>query len=172
MHLKNTYKNFIWTKKRELVWLVKEPPVLPRWKRNKEGLHAMLTMSFGYAIEVSPLHTLMLYNAVANGGKMMKPYLVNSIKNNGITIKEFEPTVLDEQICKAEHVIKAAQQCMEAVVTEGPVKTCLRICRSLLPAKLVRHTLPMATLDMMMVFTRHRLQVIFRPINRNTLALL
>ena len=68
----------------------------------------MLTMSFGYAIEVSPLQTLMLYNAVANGGKMMKPYLVNSIKSNGVTVKEFEPEVLDESICKPE-VIKAAQ---------------------------------------------------------------
>lgn len=98
-----------------------EAPVLPRWKKNREGLHAMLTMSFGYAIEVSPLHTLMLYNAVANGGKMMKPYLVNSIKSNGILVKEFSPTVLDQQICKPD-VIKAAQASMEAVVTEGTAK--------------------------------------------------
>lgn len=98
-----------------------EAPVLPRWKRNKEGLHAMLTMSFGYAIEVSPLHTLMLYNAVANNGKMLRPYLVNSIKNNGIIIKEFSPEVIDESICKP-HVVTAARQCMEAVVTEGTAK--------------------------------------------------
>ncbi|MFL5810146.1 MAG: penicillin-binding transpeptidase domain-containing protein, partial [Flavisolibacter sp.] len=88
---------------------------------NKEGLHAMITASFGYAIEVSPLHTLMLYNAVANGGKMMQPYLVNSIRNNGITVKEFEPTVLDEQLCK-QKVIDDAKRCMEAVVTEGTAK--------------------------------------------------
>jgi cell division protein FtsI (penicillin-binding protein 3) len=98
-----------------------EAPLLPRWKRNKEGLHAMLTMSFGYAIEVSPLHTLMLYNAVANNGQMLKPYLVNSIKNNGITIQEFSPEVLEEKICK-QAVIDAAKQCMEAVVTEGTGK--------------------------------------------------
>ena len=98
-----------------------EAPVLPRWKRNKEGLHAMLTMSFGYAIEVSPLHTLMLYNAIANSGKMLRPYLVNSIKNNGITIKEFSPEVIDEDICKPS-VVAAARQCMEAVVTEGTAK--------------------------------------------------
>ncbi len=98
-----------------------ERPVLPRWKRNKEGLHAMLTMSFGYAIEVSPLHTLMLYNAIANNGKMVRPYLVNSIKENGIPVKEFEPEVIDENICKPQ-VIAAAKQCMEAVVTEGTGK--------------------------------------------------
>jgi cell division protein FtsI (penicillin-binding protein 3) len=98
-----------------------EAPLLPKWKRNKEGLHAMLTMSFGYAIEVSPLHTLMLYNAIANNGRMMRPYLVNSIKNNGIVVKEFSPEVIDEKICK-DHVITAARQSMEAVVTEGTAK--------------------------------------------------
>lgn len=98
-----------------------EAPLLPRWKRNKEGLHAMLTMSFGYAIEVSPLHTLMLYNAIANNGKMVRPYLVNSIKNNGITIKEFSPEIIDENICKPK-VVAAARQSMEAVVTEGTAK--------------------------------------------------
>jgi cell division protein FtsI (penicillin-binding protein 3) len=96
-------------------------PRLPKIKRNKEGLHAMLTASFGYAIQVSPLQTLMLYNAIANGGKMMKPYLVNSIKANGITVKEFEPVVLDAAISKPA-VIEAAKSSMEATVTEGTAK--------------------------------------------------
>ena len=108
--------------KRTGVGLVgEEAPLLPKWKRNKEGLHAMLTMSFGYAIEVSPLHTLMLYNSVANEGKMMRPYLVSSIKSNGIVVKEILPEVVEEQIAKPE-VIKAARQSMEAVVTEGTAK--------------------------------------------------
>jgi cell division protein FtsI (penicillin-binding protein 3) len=98
-----------------------EAPVLPKWKRNKEGLHAMLTMSFGYAIEVSPLQTLMLYNAVANNGKMMRPYLVSSIRLDGAVIRNFEPEVLDPQLCKPA-VIAAARSCMEAVVTEGTAK--------------------------------------------------
>ena len=51
----------------------------------------MLWMSFGYGIQVSPLHTLTLYNAIANNGKMMKPYLVNSVQSNGIIIKQFQP---------------------------------------------------------------------------------
>jgi cell division protein FtsI (penicillin-binding protein 3) len=46
---------------------------------------------------------------------------VNSIKNNGVVDKEFEPTVLDEDIAKPE-VVKAAKLCMEAVVTEGTAK--------------------------------------------------
>jgi cell division protein FtsI (penicillin-binding protein 3) len=98
-----------------------EAPVLPKWRKNKEGLHAMLTMSFGYAIEVSPIHTLMLYNAIANNGKMMKPYLVSSIKNGGLTIKEFLPEVLNESICRKD-VVRSARECMEAVATEGTAK--------------------------------------------------
>jgi cell division protein FtsI (penicillin-binding protein 3) len=98
-----------------------EAPLLPRWKRNKEGLMNMLTMSFGYAIEVSPFHTLMLYNAIANNGKMVRPYLVNSIKSNGITVQEFSTEIIDESLCKPA-VIAAAKECMEAVVTEGTAK--------------------------------------------------
>lgn len=96
-------------------------PVLPKVKRNKEGLHAMVTASFGYAIQVTPLQTLTLYNAIANDGKMMKPYLVNSIKSNGITVKEFSPTVVEEQLVKPQ-IVKAAKTCMESVVSEGTAK--------------------------------------------------
>jgi len=85
------------------------------------GLMNMVTMSFGYAIQVSPLHTLTLYNAIANNGRMMKPYLVNSIRMDGNVIEQFQPTVLDEGICKPQ-VTKAARQCMEAVVREGTGK--------------------------------------------------
>ncbi len=118
---KSYLRKFQLDKRTDVGLLGEELPVLPRWKKNKEGIHAMLTMSFGYAIEVSPLHTLMLYNAVANGGKMMKPYLVNSIKSNGVIVKEIQPIVLNEAICRPE-VIKAARSSMEAVVTEGTAK--------------------------------------------------
>ena len=61
----------------------------------------MITMSFGYAIQVSPLHTLTLYNAIANNGKMMKPYLVNSIQAEWYHDQDnFQPAVLEENICK------------------------------------------------------------------------
>ncbi len=98
-----------------------EKPVLPKMKRSNEGLHAMVTMSFGYAIEISPLQTLMLYNAIANEGKMMKPYLVSRIENSGILLKEFSPVVLENNICKPQ-IVKAAKECMRAVVTEGTAK--------------------------------------------------
>lgn len=101
--------------------LGEEKPKLPRMKRSNEGLHAMVTMSFGYAIQISPLQTLTLYNAIANGGRMMKPYLVSSIQNNGVEEKEFNPVTLAESICTPS-VVKAAQECMRAVTTEGTAK--------------------------------------------------
>jgi cell division protein FtsI (penicillin-binding protein 3) len=118
---KSYLKKFHLDKKTGIDLVGEDSPKLPKIKRNKEGMHAMLTAAFGYAIEVSPLHTLMLYNAIANNGKMLKPYLVNRIQRGGVTVKEFSPVVLDESICRPE-VIKAAQSSMEAVVTEGTAK--------------------------------------------------
>ena len=94
-------------------------------KSKEGGLTNMLTMSFGYAIQVSPLQTLTLYNAIANNGTMMKPYLVNSIQDKGIIMQEFQPVVLARNICKPQ-VVKEARECMEAVVTEGTGKTAFK----------------------------------------------
>ncbi len=79
-------------------------------------------MAFGYEVLVSPMQTLMLYNAVANNGKMMKPYLVNSIQQNGLTVKNNQPQVLEEAICSDE-TLKQLKICLEGVVTEGTGKT-------------------------------------------------
>jgi cell division protein FtsI (penicillin-binding protein 3) len=93
-------------------------PKLASFAKNAGGTMNMITMSFGYAIQVSPLHTLTLYNAVANDGKMMKPYMVNRIVRDGIAYREFQPVVLAENIAKPS-TIKAAKQSMEMVITEG-----------------------------------------------------
>jgi cell division protein FtsI/penicillin-binding protein 2 len=39
--------------------------------------------AFGQSIQVTPLQMAMVYQAIANGGVMMKPYLVSSVDNNG-----------------------------------------------------------------------------------------
>ncbi len=96
---------------------VPKPTMAPlNQKGSAEG--NMLWMSFGYGIQVSPLHTLTLYNAIANNGKMMKPYLVNSIQSNGIVHKQIQPTVLEENICKPA-VVLAARAAMEGTVIDG-----------------------------------------------------
>ncbi len=72
-------------------------------------------MAHGYEELITPLHLLMLYNAVANNGKMMKPYLVNSIKEMGIEIKSFKPQVLIEKIC-SDATLGKLKACMLAVM--------------------------------------------------------
>jgi cell division protein FtsI (penicillin-binding protein 3) len=96
---------------------VPKPKLAPLEKKSG-GLMNMITMSFGYAIQVSPLNTLTLYNAIANDGIMMKPYLVSSVRKDGVVIQSYEPVVLDKEFCKKE-VIKEAKESMEAVITEG-----------------------------------------------------
>jgi len=78
-------------------------------------------MSFGYNLSISPLQTLMVYNAVANNGKMLKPYLVNAIMKDGKVIQEFNSTVLRESICSRSTLLQL-QSCLEGVVLSGTGK--------------------------------------------------
>lgn len=75
-------------------------------------------MSIGYEIKISPMQVLMLYNAIANNGKMVKPYMVSEIMHEGRMIKKIEPTVLNEKICSDE-TIKSLKSMMEGVVDHG-----------------------------------------------------
>ncbi len=71
--------------------------------------------SIGYEVLETPLNILTLYNAVANDGKMMKPYLVSAIESYGKVVKKFEPTVLEEKIC-SEETLKDVQKLLNGVV--------------------------------------------------------
>lgn len=51
-------------------------------------------MAFGYNTLISPLGIAMLYNAVANNGVMMQPYLVSAFAKEGNITKQIEPKVL------------------------------------------------------------------------------
>ena len=74
-------------------------------------------MAFGYSLQVTPLRTLTLYNAIANKGKMMKPYLVSSVKEEGAQVKEFEPIVLNNKICSDE-TLSQLSECLKGVCSE------------------------------------------------------
>jgi cell division protein FtsI (penicillin-binding protein 3) len=78
-------------------------------------------MAFGYEVLISPLQTCMLYNAVANNGKMMKPYLVNSVMEYGQVVKQFEPAVVMDSIC-SQSTLKQVKKMLEGVVLEGTAK--------------------------------------------------
>lgn len=55
-------------------------------------------MSIGYETNIAPINIVAFYNAIANGGRFMKPRLVSAIIEDGKVVKEFKPEVLIEQI--------------------------------------------------------------------------
>lgn len=78
-------------------------------------------MSIGYELRLPPLQILTLYNAVANGGRMMKPQFVKEIRKEGVTIQTIEPTVLNEHIA-SPRTIDTIQSLMRGVVERGTAK--------------------------------------------------
>lgn len=79
-------------------------------------------MSIGYGIAVTPMQTLTLYNAIANGGKMVKPYFVSEIRELGQTVKRFDTEVIDESICSRE-TAQMMTEMLEEVVRHGTAKS-------------------------------------------------
>jgi cell division protein FtsI (penicillin-binding protein 3) len=75
-------------------------------------------LATGYHITITPLHTAMLYNAIANNGRMMKPYLIHSVREYGQDVKVTEPVVLEESIADTAS-IRQLQACAEEVVLTG-----------------------------------------------------
>jgi cell division protein FtsI (penicillin-binding protein 3) len=74
-------------------------------------------MAHGYEELETPLNLLILYNAVANNGTMMKPYLVNSINDMSGVVETFKPQVLIDKIC-SDATLGKLKACLRAVVTE------------------------------------------------------
>ena len=72
-------------------------------------------MAHGYEELVTPLQLLMIYNAIANNGTMMQPYLVNSVNSRGAAQKIFKPKVLIDKIC-SDGVLAKVKDCLLAVV--------------------------------------------------------
>ncbi|HCH45088.1 MAG TPA: cell division protein, partial [Algoriphagus sp.] len=78
-------------------------------------------ISIGYEIKLNPLHTLALYNAVANGGEMVKPYIVQAVIKGNRIEKEYQPEVLRKRIA-SEKTIKQLQELLQGVVENGTAK--------------------------------------------------
>lgn len=78
-------------------------------------------MATGYEVMIAPLRTCMIYNAVANNGTMMKPYLVNAIRSFDKDVQVFEPEVVVPQIASKD-AIRQARQALEEVVLTGTGK--------------------------------------------------
>lgn len=79
-------------------------------------------MAHGYELHITPLQTLTFYNAVANNGRKMKPYIVSEINDGTTLVKRFKPEVLDNRIASSS-TIKLARELLEGVVIRGTAST-------------------------------------------------
>ena len=84
-------------------------------KGDKETLSRM---SFGYNVELPPLYTLMYYNAIANNGKMIAPYIVQRIEDQDSPVKEFRPKTINSSICSRQS-LQDIRECLESVVWDS-----------------------------------------------------
>jgi cell division protein FtsI (penicillin-binding protein 3) len=78
-------------------------------------------MAYGYGLEISPLHTLALYNAVANDGEMIKPIFVKSIRKADEVEETFETEIVNSKIC-SRSTLKKLKVLLEGVVENGTAK--------------------------------------------------
>lgn len=88
---------------------------------NKMTTVDLASTSFGQSFRVSPIQMITAGCAIANGGKLMKPYIVDSIVDaDGNVISKTEPTVKRQVV--SEGTAATVRQMMEAVVESGTGK--------------------------------------------------
>ncbi len=78
-------------------------------------------MAIGYEVQFTPIQILAFYNAIANNGVMMKPFLVSSIKEYDHVIEQFNPTVIDKHIVSESTAI-SLREMLKNVVEKGTAK--------------------------------------------------
>jgi cell division protein FtsI (penicillin-binding protein 3) len=84
-----------------------------RWSKTTQ-----LTMSFGYGLSASPLQVLMAGCALANGGKLMQPFIVEKIFNDqGVMLAEYKPRVREQVV--SEETSAMMREALKGVITNG-----------------------------------------------------
>ena len=78
-------------------------------------------MAWGYGVSLTPLQTLAFYNAVANDGKLVKPYFVKELRVGGKVEQSFGTEVLKEKIASQETLDKV-RKVMENTIQYGTGK--------------------------------------------------
>lgn len=94
-------------------------PYVPNPKDKKRWNSISLEwMSWGYGISITPMQTLMFYNAVANNGVMVKPHFVKELRRQDKTEKIFTTEIIHPKIASDE-TLKKVKKVMENVVIKG-----------------------------------------------------
>lgn len=75
-------------------------------------------ISVGYEQMITPLQMLCFYNAIANNGAYVKPYVVSEIKEFNATIKKFEPLVNKDTMVSMT-IMPKVKELLVSVCREG-----------------------------------------------------
>ena len=78
-------------------------------------------MSIGYEMQLTPIHMLTFYNAIANQGKMVKPIFTSAISRDGKIIEKHATQVINPAIC-SKSTIKTVIPLLIGVVEEGTAR--------------------------------------------------
>ena len=93
-------------------------PVVPKPSDKRWNKISLEWMSWGYGVSVTPMQTLMFYNAVANNGIMVKPRFIKELRRQDKTEKIFETVIVNPKIASDETLSKI-RKVMENVVVRG-----------------------------------------------------
>lgn len=93
-------------------------PSIPDPASSSWTIYDLANVAIGYSTKVTPLQVATFYNAIANDGKMMKPYVVESIEDNGKVLQEFKPVILNGAIC-SKATADTLTRALKMVTLEG-----------------------------------------------------
>ena len=99
----------------------------PLYERDvkKWSTHTLPNMGYGYAIEIPPIQTLTLYNAIANRGRMVAPRLISEVRRGDNVVERFPTRVINERICSDE-ALMVVRECLEETARTGTAKQYFR----------------------------------------------
>jgi cell division protein FtsI (penicillin-binding protein 3) len=93
-----------------------------RWGGRETAASQQLNLArqaYGYNVEIPPLYTLAYYNAIANGGKMVRPHLVRSLIDENGKDSVVNAGYIREHVCSPETAEKLRQCLYEVVWGKG-----------------------------------------------------
>ncbi len=93
-------------------------PRIPRPGQSGWSGTTLPWMSFGYELSFTPLQILSVYNAVANGGRMLKPRFAERVERAGETVERFPTETINASIC-SEKTRRALHQLLVNAVERG-----------------------------------------------------
>lgn len=85
--------------------------------KNKKADINFFTASFGQGISVTPIQLISAYNAIANGGTLMKPQIVDRIIHSDGSVEEVAPQEVRKVI--SQSTANQVSQMLESVVLVG-----------------------------------------------------